>query len=501
MGDSKTKSKSAISIDREVDFPLWYQEVIKVADLAESSAVRGCMTIKPAGYALWEQMQKRLDALIKEKEVDNAYFPLFIPLSYLQKEADHVAGFATETALVTHTRLEKDDSGKLVASSPLQEPLVVRPTSEMIIAESFSRWISSYRDLPMKINQWANVVRWEMRPRIFLRTTEFLWQEGHTAHASSDEAEDFAKEMSQMYADFVRDFLAMPILSGQKSEGEKFPGAEKTFTIEAMMQDGKALQLGTSHYMGQNFSKSSNIRFSNTNSELEYAYTTSWGITTRMIGGLIMTHSDDNGFVMPPAIASNQIVLIPVAFDDEKMALVLEYCNSLKVQLQALNYMNDSLRVKIDKRQERAGTKSWDWIKKGVPVRIEIGMRDIESDCLMLFQRDMGVKEAIKLSKKELVSSMVSRLEGMQKALFDNALKMRDENIIQVSSLEGFEKTLASKAFPSPFIKAGYGGDVVHEKTLSDKYGVTVRCLLDEKGDCPFTAKKNAPMAIFARSY
>lgn len=495
------KTKSAISIDREIDFPAWYQEVVKVADLAESAPVRGCMTIKPFGYALWEQMQKRLDAMIKAKEVENAYFPLFIPLSYLQKEADHVEGFAMETALVTHTRLEKNDDGALVPASPLEEPLVVRPTSEMIIAESFSRWISSYRDLPLKINQWANVVRWEMRPRIFLRTTEFLWQEGHTAHSSAAEAEAFAKEMLGVYTHFVREYLAMPVLVGQKSEGEKFPGAEKTFTCEAMMQDGKALQLGTSHYMGQNFAKSSNIRFSNKDSELEYAYTTSWGITTRMIGGLIMTHSDDNGFVMPPAIASIHVVMIPVAFDEEKMGTVLTYCDALKKKLEELCFRGYPLSVKIDKREERAGTKSWNWIKKGVPIRLEIGMRDIEADCLQLFQRDMGPKEAIKVTQKELVSSILERLEGMQKGLFDRALRMRDENIAKVSSLQDFEKSFKTKDFPSPFVKVGYHGDLKLEKELSEKYGVTIRCLLEDEGTCLFTKKEKGKLAIFARSY
>jgi prolyl-tRNA synthetase len=495
------KTKSAISIDREVDFPAWYQEVIKVADLAENAPVRGCMTIKPFGYALWEQMQKRLDIMIKEKEVDNAYFPLFIPLSFLQKEADHVEGFAMETALVTHTRLEKNVDGALVPASPLEEPLVVRPTSEMIIAESFSRWISSYRDLPLKINQWANVVRWEMRPRIFLRTTEFLWQEGHTAHSSAAEAKAFAKEMQDLYAHFVQEYLAMPVLVGQKSEGEKFPGAESTYTIEAMMQDGKALQLGTSHYMGQNFAKSSNIRFSNKNSELEFAYTTSWGITTRMIGGLIMTHSDDNGFVMPPAIASTQIVIIPIAFDEEKMQSVLAYCELLKKELEELELRNNLLRVKIDKRDERSGAKSWGWIKKGVPVRIEIGMRDIEGDCLQLFQRDMGPKEAIKLSNKELVASMSERLEGMQKNLYEKALKLRDENIVEVSSIDQFEKVFAAKDFPSPLVKVAYNGDLKLEKEISDKYGVTIRCLLEGQGKCAFTNSLAKKVAIFARSY
>src|SRR5215213_6670675 len=370
--------KSAITPRREEDFPEWYQQVIRAAELAEPSDVRGCMVIRPWGYAIWENMQRRLDAMFKATGHRNAYFPLFIPLSYFEKEAAHVEGFAKECAVVTHSRLEINPEGKMVPASPLTEPLVVRPTSETIIGASYAKWVQSYRDLPILINQWANVVRWEMRPRLFLRTAEFLWQEGHTAHETEAEARQETEQMLRVYETFARDYLALPVLTGEKTEGERFPGAVQTLCIEAMVQDRKAIQAGTSHFLGQNFAKASGIQFVSRENKQEFAWTTSWGASTRLIGTVIMAHGDDDGLILPPRIAPAQVVIIPVTPKPDTREAVFAACDALAAKLRATSYGGDPVRVEVDKRDLGGGQKTWEWIKRGIPLRVEIGPRDLE---------------------------------------------------------------------------------------------------------------------------
>lgn len=499
--------KTAVTPTRKEDFPLWYQEVLKVSDLAEHAPVRGCMVIKPNGYAIWEIIQQILDAKFKEKGVKNAYFPLFIPLSFLQKEASHVEGFATETAVVTHTRLEKNEAGVLVPSSPLEEPLVVRPTSETIIGASFAKWIESYRDLPMKINQWCNVVRWEMRPRLFLRTTEFLWQEGHTAHETGKEALEMSLEMLEVYASFAEDYLAIPVVRGEKSEGERFPGAMNTFTFEAMMQDGKALQMGTSHYMGTNFAKASEIKYLSRESNLEYAHTTSWGVTTRMIGSVVMTHGDDNGVIMPPRVASQQVVIVPFTMKEETKAEVLDYCNRLKEELSAIQYFGRPLRVFVDDRDLRAGEKSWDAIKKGYPIRIEVGLRDIEANRLPVFMRHKEKSDSQVLAKEEIVMKIKGLLDVVHTELYQRALAYQKENTVRLNSLTEFEEIFKNDRFPNPFVLVPFNGDKSLEASIQKQYGVTIRCIPHDQpppssaSSCLFTKQQGAKQAIFAKSY
>ncbi|MGB0290447.1 MAG: proline--tRNA ligase, partial [Opitutales bacterium] len=397
------QSKNAISPTREEDYPEWYQQVVKAADLAETSPVRGCMVIKPWGYAIWENIQRELDRRFKATGHKNAYFPLFIPMGFLQKEAEHVDGFAKECAVVTHSRLEADADGKLQPAGPLEEPLIVRPTSETIIGELFSKWVQSYRDLPLLINQWANVVRWEMRTRLFLRTAEFLWQEGHTVHATAEEAMEETRKMLEVYADFAETYMAVPVITGEKTEAERFPGADATFAIEAMMQDRKALQAGTSHFLGQNFSKSSNIKYLSAEGREEYAWTTSWGVSTRLVGGLIMTHSDDDGLVLPPRIAPSHIVILPVTPKEETREAVLEYCRELKAALEEQRYLDDYVRVELDDRDIRGGEKTWGWVKKGIPLRVEVGPRDMESGSVFVARRDRAPKEKESIARDAFV--------------------------------------------------------------------------------------------------
>jgi prolyl-tRNA synthetase len=365
-----TPTKTAITPRRDEDFPEWYQQVIRAAELAEPSDVRGCMVIRPWGYGIWENMQRQLDAMFRATGHRNAYFPLFIPLSFFAKEAEHVEGFAKECAVVTHTRLEVDSNGKMKPASPLTEPLVVRPTSETIIGASYARWIQSYRDLPILINQWANVVRWEMRPRLFLRTTEFLWQEGHTVHETEAEARAEAKLILDLYERFVRDHLAVSVFTGEKSESERFPGAVQTLSIEAMVQDRKAIQAGTSHFLGQNFARASGIRFQNREGKQELGWTTSWGMTTRLVGTVVMMHSDDDGLVLPPRIAPTQIVILPVTPKEETRAAVLQACDELAKELRESRYVDLPIEVEVDRRDLGGGVKNWEWIKKGVPLRV-----------------------------------------------------------------------------------------------------------------------------------
>src|SRR5437868_9791111 len=397
------EQKSAISPRRSEDFPEWYQQVVRAAELAESSDVRGCMVIRPWGFGIWENMQRQLDAMFRATGHRNAYFPLFIPLSYFAKEAEHVEGFAKECAIVTHSRLEVDAEGKMKPSSPLTEPLVVRPTSETIIGASYAKWVQSYRDLPILLNQWCNVVRWEMRPRLFLRTTEFLWQEGHTVHETEAEAREETQRMLGVYETFARDHCAIPAFAGEKSESEKFPGAVQTMTIEVMVQDRKAIQAGTSHFLGQNFARASGIQFQNREGKQEFGWTTSWGMTTRMVGTVVMAHADDDGVVLPPRIAPTQIVILPITPKEETRGQVLEACDKLAAQLRANKYANLPLEVEVDRRDLGGGVKNWEWIKKGVPLRVEIGPRDIASGNAMVSRRDQPVKAKELMSIQELV--------------------------------------------------------------------------------------------------
>src|SRR5438477_1136596 len=419
-------TKTAITPRRDEDFPEWYQQVVRASEMAEPSDVRGCMVIRPWGYGVWENMQRQLDAMFKATGHRNAYFPLFIPLSYFEREASHVEGFAKECAVVTHTRLEVNAEGEMVPGSPLTEPLVVRPTSETIIGASYAKWVQSYRDLPILINQWANVVRWEMRPRVFLRTTEFLWQEGHTVHETEAEARAETRKMLDVYEEFVRDHLAIPVFGGEKSESERFPGAVQTLCIEAMAQDRKAIQGGTSHFLGQNFSRASRIQFQSRTGTQEFGWTTSWGMTTRLIGTLIMVHGDDDGLVLPPRIAPIHIVILPITPKEETRARVLETASKLAGALRALRYFGASIEVEIDQRDLGGGLKNWEWIKKGVPLRVELGPRDLEAGTVAVSRRDQAVKAKEFLPVPELAKRAIELLDSIQQNLLERATQFRD---------------------------------------------------------------------------
>ena len=506
---NNTKQMSAISPRREEDYPEWYQQVVKAADLAENSAVRGCMVIKPWGYGIWENLQRQMDKRIKDTGHSNAYFPLFIPLSYLEKEASHVEGFAKECAVVTHHRLEVRD-GKLVPTGELDEPLIVRPTSETIIGESFAKWVQSYRDLPILINQWANVVRWEMRTRLFLRTAEFLWQEGHTAHSTAQEAVDETMKMLEVYREVVEDVLAMPVITGEKIPEERFPGAVDTYCIEAMMQDRKALQAGTSHFLGQNFAKASEIKFLNKEGTIEYAYTTSWGTSTRLIGGMIMTHADDDGLRVPPKVAPKQVVIIPVVPKPETETAVFEYAESLATALRGQQYNGAPIEVIVDRRDIRGGDKSWEWIKKGIPVRLEVGPRDIESRKTVLYRRDQGPRDKAFVAFDEAVAGMPALLDSIQKSYFDQAKAFRDANIRRdISNFEQFRAFFTPTNEDKPeihggFVLAKWSGDAEALAKLQD-LKVTIRCLPLEQsgtqGTCVVTGRPATKDAIFAKAY
>ena len=504
------KPQTAIQPTREENYPEWFQAVIRASDLAEHSPVRGCMVIKPWGYAIWENMQRILDGMFKATGHSNAYFPLFIPLSFLEKEAAHVEGFAKECAVVTHHRLEKGKDGKLVPAGELEEPLIVRPTSETIIGAMYAKWVESYRDLPILINQWCNVVRWEMRTRMFLRTTEFLWQEGHTAHATEAEASEETNRMLEIYAHFVEKYLAIPVIKGEKTPGEKFPGAENTYTIETMTQDRKALQGGTSHFLGQNFAKASEIKFLDADGEVRFAWTTSWGVTTRLIGAMVMSHSDDDGLILPPRVASSHIVILPVIHKEETKAEVLSYCHSLAGQLRHLQYEGRGLNVIVDEREMRGGDKLWSWVKKGVPMRIEIGPRDIAGNKLPVTRRDRGHRDFIHQSREELLSTVLGQLEDIQQNLFDRARKFRDSHIKKIDTKEEFYAYFTPKNAENPEIHAGFAlchwaEDPETEERIKKDLGVTIRCIpLDapkEEGHCPFTGKKSTRRVIYAKAY
>ena len=425
------------------------------------------------------------------------------PYSYLQQEADHVEGFAKECAVVTHHRLEPDADGKLQPAGELEEPLIVRPTSETIIGEMFSKWIESYRDLPLLINQWANVVRWEMRTRLFLRTTEFLWQEGHTAHATEQEAIDETLQMLDIYKDFAENSMAMPVITGAKSEGERFPGAVETYSIEAMMQDGKALQSGTSHFLGQNFSKAQDISFQNDNKEVEFAWTTSWGVSTRLIGALIMSHADDDGMVMPPRLSPAHIVIIPITFKADDPEAILNYCHKLAVDLGVINYHGRSVTVEIDNRDIRGGEKTWGWVKKGIPIRLEVGPRDMENDCVYMARRDKGHKEKQSVPRNEFIENTTSILDDIQQGLFDRALARRDAETKTVDSKEEFYAHFDGDG--SGFVYAHFCGDPAVEDEIKADLKVTLRCIPlhgnEEEGTCIFSGKPSKQRVLWAKSY
>lgn len=480
---------------REEDYSAWYNEIVIKAGLAEHSEVKGCMVIKPYGFAIWEKMRDQLDLMFKETGHTNAYFPLFIPKSFLSREAEHVEGFAKECAVVTHHRLKADPSGKGLIVDPeakLEEELIVRPTSETIIWNTYKDWIKSYRDLPLLINQWANVVRWEMRTRLFLRTTEFLWQEGHTAHASAEEAIQETKTMLDVYAQFAEGWMAMPVIKGVKSANERFAGALDTYTIEALMQDGKALQAGTSHFLGQNFAKAFDVRFSNENNVEEYVWATSWGVSTRLIGGLIMTHSDDQGLVLPPKLAPIQVVIIPIPKGSPEIdAVASNMITELKAVGISAKYDNDD--------RQRPGFKFADYELKGVPVRIAIGNRDLEKNEVEIARRDTFEKQQVSLTN---ISEYVSRLlDDIQVNLFERSKKFRDSQIREVSTFEEFKKALAQGGF----IKAYWDGTSETEEAIKQNTKATIRCIpLDygsSEGVCVYSGKPSNQQVLFAISY
>jgi prolyl-tRNA synthetase len=505
-----TVARTAISPRREEDFPEWYQQVIRAAELAEPSDVRGCMVIRPWGYGIWENMQRQLDAMFRATGHRNAYFPLFIPLSYFAKEAEHVEGFAKECAVVTHSRLEADTDGKLQPASALTEPLVVRPTSETIIGASYAKWVQSYRDLPILINQWANVVRWEMRPRLFLRTTEFLWQEGHTVHETEAEAWAETKQMLDVYERFVRDHLAVAVFSGEKSESERFPGAVQTLSIEAMVQDRKAIQAGTSHFLGQNFARASGIQFQNREGKQEYGWTTSWGMSTRLVGTVVMAHGDDDGVVLPPRIAPTQIVILPVTPKEETRAAVLETCDKLAKELRRVRYADLPIEVEVDRRELSGGVKNWEWIKKGVPIRVEIGPRDLEKNSVELSRRDQGIKAKESIPIEELVRRAPEILMSIQNNLYERAAKFRDEHTRVIDSKKEFYDFFTPTNSEKPEIHGGFAlahwnGSCEVEEQIKNDLKVTIRVIpLDdfaEDGECIFTGKPSSRRVVWAKAY
>ena len=508
--------KHALSVTRQQDFAAWYQAVVAEADMAEESGVRGCMVIRPWGYGIWERMQRLLDDAIKATGHENCYFPLFIPLSYFEKEAEHVEGFAKEMAVVTHHRL-KAEGGKLVVdpAARLEEPLVVRPTSETVIGAAFSRWVQSWRDLPVLINQWANVVRWEMRTRMFLRTAEFLWQEGHTVHASEAEAREHTLRMLEVYRRFAEEVVALPVIAGEKPENERFPGAVATYSIEAMMQDGKALQAGTSHFLGTTFSRAQNIRFQNAAGELELAQTTSWGVSTRMVGGLIMTHGDDDGLRVPPRVAPWQVVIVPMLRDTPEDAEVLDYCRSLVAELNAQTALGEPIRALLDAKAVKASNKRWAWVKKGAPVIVEVGPRDVAGGNVSVIRRDRLYQDSGKLAssiqpRAEFVATAAALLEDIQNSLFAEAKARLDANIRRgVTAFAELERFFAeSEKFPGwvevEWSKpSGADLDAVDQRLKALK--LTLRNVPEgaapATGACIFTGQPAVERVLVGRSY
>ena len=483
---------------REEDYSQWYNELVGKADMAEHSAVRGCMVIKPYGYAIWENMQAALDKMFKDTGHSNAYFPLFIPKSFFSKEASHVEGFATECAVVTHYRLKNDGNGNIVVDedAKLEEELIVRPTSETIIWNTYKGWIQSYRDLPILVNQWANVVRWEMRTRLFLRTAEFLWQEGHTAHATSQEAIEETERMLEVYADFAENWMALPVVRGKKTANERFAGALDTYCIEALMQDGKALQAGTSHFLGQNFAKAFDVKFTSKEGKLDYVWATSWGVSTRLIGALIMAHSDDSGLVLPPKLAPILVVIVPIYRSDEELDQISAIAKELATQLKLKN-----ISVKYDDRDTlRPGFKFAEYEMKGVPVRLAIGGRDLENGTIEIARRDTKEKQTI--SRDGLVPHIESLLVDIQNTIYQKALRFREENTREANSYQEFKELLDTKA---GFISAHWDGTPETEKRIKDETKATIRCIpLNNKletGSCMLTGKPSTQRVLFARAY
>ena len=483
---------------RSENYSQWYNDLVIKADMAENSAVRGCMVIKPYGYAIWEKIQSELDRMFKETGHQNAYFPLFIPKSFFSKEADHIEGFAKECAVVTHYRLKNSPDGTGVVVDPeakLEEELIIRPTSETIIWNTYRNWIQSYRDLPLLINQWANVVRWEMRTRLFLRTAEFLWQEGHTAHATREEAEEETRKITNLYATFVQDYMGIPVLKGTKSEAEKFAGAIETQAIEALMQDGKALQAGTSHFLGQNFAKAFDVQFTDKTGKLEHVWSTSWGVSTRLIGALIMAHSDDNGLVLPPNLAPIQVVIIPIYKGNEQLEKISQAAKEIQSALQ-----KRGISVKYDDRDtHKPGFKFADYELKGVPLRIAIGPRDIENGTVELARRDTLSKETI--ARENIDALIADKLEEIQKSIFNKALKFRDENIFRIDTWDAFRERIELGGF----ISAHWDGSRETEERIKQETKATIRVIPfgqeAEKGKCVYSGKPSDRRVIFARAY
>jgi len=486
-------------ISREENYSQWYNEIVIKADLAENSAVRGSMVIKPYGYAIWERMQAELDKMFKETGHENAYFPLFIPKSFFSKEAAHVAGFAKECAVVTHYRLKDDGKGGVMVDpdAKLEEELIVRPTSETIIWDTYRKWVKSWRDLPILVNQWANVVRWEMRTRLFLRTAEFLWQEGHTAHATKDEALVEARQMLDVYTTFAQNYMATPVLRGVKTENERFAGALETYCIEALMQDGKALQAGTSHFLGQNFAKAFDVKYLSKENKQEYVWATSWGVSTRLMGALIMTHSDDQGLVLPPKLAPFQVVIVPIYRKGEEMEMTIAKGKEIKAQLERVG-----IRVKLDDRDtQKPGFKFAEWELKGVPLRIAIGPRDIQNNTVEMARRDTLTKEFIPM--EGLQDKVLNLMDEIQDSLYNRALKFREENTSEANTWDEFKDIIANKG---GFVMAHWDGTSETENRIKDETKASIRSIpLDydesEEGKCIFTGKPSKGRVVFAKAY
>lgn len=485
---------------RKEDYSLWYNELVKKADLAEHSDVRGCMVIKPYGYSIWEKMQQALDKMFKDTGHSNAYFPLFVPKSLFEAEEQNAEGFAKECAIVTHYRLKNDPQkpGKLIVDpeAKLEEELVVRPTSEAIIWSTYKNWIQSYRDLPLLINQWANVVRWEMRTRLFLRTAEFLWQEGHTAHATAEEAVKETVQMLDVYADFAENFMAMPVIRGKKSDGERFPGAVDTYCIEAMMQDGKALQAGTSHFLGQNFAKAFNVQFASRDGKLEHVWGTSWGVSTRLMGALIMAHSDDDGLVLPPRLAPIHVVIVPIFKTEEEKSRISEKADQIAADLRA-----HGLSVKFDSREtHKPGFKFAEWELKGVPVRIAMGPRDLENGTVEVARRDTKEKKTIQAD--DISKAIPALLDEIQQNIYARARSFRDEKTTRVDSYDELRKVLDEKG---GFVSAHWDGTLETEEAIKEETKATIRCIpldaAEESGNCVYSGKASARRVLFARAY
>jgi len=484
---------------RNEDFSQWYNDLVIKAELAENSVVRGCMVIKPYGYSIWEKMQAALDKMFKDTGHSNAYFPLFIPKSFFSKEASHVEGFAKECAVVTHYRLKNDPNGKGVIVDPeakLEEELIVRPTSETIIWNSYRNWIQSYRDLPILINQWANIVRWEMRTRLFLRTAEFLWQEGHTAHATSEEALEETLKMLDVYVEFAENWLAIPVIKGRKTESERFAGAIDTYTIEGLMQDGKALQCGTSHFLGQNFAKAFDVKFASKEGTLDYVWATSWGLTTRMVGALVMTHSDDNGLIIPPKLAPIQVIIVPIYKNDNEKSLVSEKAVQIRKMLEEKN-----ISVKFDDRDtQKPGWKFAEYELKGVPVRIAIGPKDLANNTVEIARRDNLEKQLYPID--QVCTIVQELLTDIQSNMFNKALQFREENTIKVDNYEEFKRILEGKG---GFISAHWDGTSETEEKIKEETKATIRCIpidpVEDIGKCIYSGKQSKGRVIFAKAY